>query len=83
MLFEVIDKFGIAVVGTNSLSCVYPDEVLYSMHKNGYKFKVNGKYIPYKKVYSMASEIFSRTNNNACNNNRTDIDKNSKTKILF
>lgn len=48
--FEVLNEKGVAVMGTNSPSCIPDDNQLSSMSKAGYKFKIDGKSASVKKV---------------------------------
>lgn len=43
MLFKVIGPDGQTKVGTDSIQCIYPEDVLLSMSRCGYKFELNGK----------------------------------------
>jgi len=59
MKFEVFNDKGIAVMGTDYISCIPDDEQLSSMSKTGYKFKINGKAASLKKVKEFKSDTYN------------------------
>ena len=44
MLFEVVNQLGNTVMSTQWETCVYDQDDLTSLHKAGYRFKVDGKF---------------------------------------
>lgn len=53
MKFEVINDKGQTVMATTSTSCIPNKDILESMSKAGYKFKVNGKVITKKQLLEL------------------------------
>ena len=56
MLFKVIGPDGQTKVGTDSVQCIYPEDVLLSMSSCGYKFELNGKRATAKAVSDYVKE---------------------------
>ena len=56
MLFKVIGPDGQTKVGTDSIQCIYPEDVLLSMSRCGYKFELNGKRSTAKAVSDYVKE---------------------------
>ena len=56
MLFKVIGPDGQTKVGTDSVQCIYPEDVLLSMSRCGYKFELNGKRSTAKAVSDYVKE---------------------------
>ena len=56
MLFKVIGPDGQTKVGTDSVQCIYPEDVLLSMSRCGYKFELNGKRATAKAVSDYVKE---------------------------
>lgn len=56
MLFEVVNRLGNTVMQTQYETCVYDMEDLTSLHKAGYRFKVDGKFVNLGKVLSTVKE---------------------------
>ena len=50
MLFQVVNDKGVLVMRTEEKSCIPEDNQLLSMFKAGYKFKVDGKLMPIKRI---------------------------------
>ena len=50
MKFEVINDKGRTMMSTTCLSCIPDADQIDAMIKYGYKFKINGKSVPKKKV---------------------------------
>ena len=64
MKFEVIDRDGRVKMSTEHQNCVYPLDILKSMAKAGYKFKLNGK------RWKPGQEIDDKTQKAAPNKNK-------------
>lgn len=59
MLIEYFNKFGQRIVYTDDLECVrddYEKGTLFARKQDGYKFKLDGKTISYKKLEEMLKE---------------------------
>ena len=56
MLFEVVNRLGNTVMQTQYETCVYDTDDLTSLHKAGYRFKVDGKFVNLGKVLSVVKE---------------------------
>lgn len=56
MLFEVVNRLGKVVMHTQYETCVYDTDDLTSLHKAGYRFKVDGKFVNLRKVLSTVKE---------------------------
>lgn len=56
MLFEVVNRLGNTVMQTQYETCVYDMEDLTSLHKAGYRFKVDGKFVNLGKVLSTVKD---------------------------
>ena len=56
MLFEVVNRLGNTVMQTQYETCVYDTDDLTSLHKAGYRFKVDGRYVNLGKVLSTVKE---------------------------
>lgn len=56
MLFEVVNRLGKVVMHTQYETCVYDMEDLTSLHKAGYRFKVDGKFVNLGKVLSTVKD---------------------------
>lgn len=59
MLFEYFNKFGQRMVYTDDIECVrddYKKGSLLTRKQDGYKFKLDGKTISYKKIEEMLNE---------------------------
>ena len=56
MLFKVIGPDGQTKVGTDSVQCIYPEDVLLFMSRCGYKFELNGKRSTAKAVSDYVKE---------------------------
>ena len=56
MKFEVVNKLGQTVMSTEYESCVYDQEDLTAMHRAGYRFKVDGKFVNLGKVLPTVRE---------------------------
>ena len=56
MLFEVVNRLGNTVMQTQYETCVYDIDDLTSLHKAGYRFKVDGKFVNLGKVLSTVKE---------------------------
>lgn len=56
MLFEVVNRLGKVVMHTQYETCVYDTDDLTSLHKAGYRFKVDGKFVNLGKVLSTVKE---------------------------
>lgn len=56
MLFEVVNRLGNTVMQTQYETCVYDTDDLTSLHKAGYRFKVDGRYVNLGKVLSAVKE---------------------------
>lgn len=56
MLFEVVNQLGNTVMSTQWETCVYDQEDLTSLHKAGYRFKVDGKFVNLGKVITRIHE---------------------------
>lgn len=56
MLFKVTGPDGQTKVGTDSVQCIYPEDVLLSMSRCGYKFELNGKRATAKAVSDYVKE---------------------------
>ena len=63
MKFEVVNDKNITVMSTTSASCIYDKDILKSMAKAGYKFKLDGKTITVKKLDEKLKEINNDKNN--------------------
>ena len=64
MIFEVVDIQGKPVMTTQYPLHIPHNTILSSMEKNGYKFKIDGKIIPKKKIESFVKAAkFNRENN--------------------
>ena len=63
MKFEVVNDKNKAVMSTTSWSCVYDKDILNSISKAGYKFKLDGKAITLKKLNEKLKEIQDDKNN--------------------
>lgn len=50
MLFQVINNEGVPVMRTEQKICIPDDNLLLSMFKAGYKFKVDGRLTPIKRI---------------------------------
>ena len=50
MIFEVVNDKNKTVMSTTYVSCIYDKDILNSMSKAGYKFKLDGKVITIKKT---------------------------------
>lgn len=57
MTFQVINDKGISVMTTEQKSCIPDDNLLSSMVKTGYKFMVDGKLIPIKRVKEIRDDV--------------------------
>lgn len=57
MKFEVINDKNKVVMHTEHTSCIPDKDILNSMSKAGYKFKLNGKAITTKKLNEELKEI--------------------------
>lgn len=53
MKFEVINDKGQVVMTTTSANCIPDKDVLNSMSKSGYKFRIDGKAVTQKKLSEM------------------------------
>lgn len=62
MLFQVINEKGISVMRTEAPSCIPIDSHLTSMSKVGYKFKIDGKFTPIKKIKEIRDEALNEKN---------------------
>lgn len=56
MLFEIVNRLGNTVMQTQYETCVYDIDDLTSLHKAGYRFKVDGKFVNLGKVLSAVKE---------------------------
>ena len=56
MLFKVIGPDGQTKLGTEFVQCIYPEDVLLSMSRCGYKFELNGKRATAKAVSDYVKE---------------------------
>lgn len=56
MLFEVVNRLGSTVMQTQYETCVYDMDDLTSLHKAGYRFKVDGKFVNLGKVLSTVKD---------------------------
>lgn len=56
MLFEVVNQLGNTVMSTQWETCVYDQDDLTSLHKAGYRFKVDGKFVNLGKVITRIHE---------------------------
>lgn len=56
MLFEIVNRLGNTVMQTQYETCVYDTDDLTSLHKAGYRFKVDGKFVNLGKVLSTVKE---------------------------
>ena len=56
MLFEVVNQLGNTVMSTQWETCVYDQDDLTSLHKAGYRFKVDGKFVNLGKVVARIHE---------------------------
>ena len=63
MKFEVINTKNKTVMSTTSPSCIYDKDILSSMSKAGYKFKLDGKTITVKKLNEKLKELNDAKNN--------------------
>lgn len=63
MKFEVVNDKNITVMSTTSASCIYDKNILNSISKAGYKFKLDGKIITIKKLDEKLKEINNAENN--------------------
>ena len=63
MKFEVVNDKNKTVMSTTSWSCVYDKDILNSISKAGYKFKLDGKAITLKKLNEKLKEIQDDKNN--------------------
>lgn len=70
MLFRVIGPDGQGKMGTEFVQCIYPEDVLLSMSRCGYKFELNGKRATAKAVSDYVKE-------NMCS---SEIEENSEEK---
>lgn len=61
MLFEVVNRLGNTVMQTQYETCVYDTDDLTSLHKAGYRFKVDGKFVNLGKVLSTVKESAANT----------------------
>ena len=59
MLFKVIGPDGQTKLGTEFVQCIYPEDVLLSMSRCGYKFELNGKRATAKAVSDYVKENMS------------------------
>ena len=50
MKFEIINTENKTVMNTTDVSCIPEKELLMSMSKSGYKFKIDGKILSVKKI---------------------------------
>ena len=57
MKFEVINDRNKTVMHTSSPSCIPDKDILTSMSKAGYKFKLDGKAITIKKLNEKLKEV--------------------------
>lgn len=57
MLFEVVNRLGNTVMQTQYETCVYDTEDLTSLHKAGYRFKVDGKFVNLGKVLTTVKDF--------------------------
>ena len=57
MKFEVINDRNKTVMHTSSPSCIPDKDILTSMSKAGYKFKLDGKTVTIKKLNEKLKEI--------------------------
>lgn len=63
MKFEVVNDKNKTIMSTTSASCIYNKDILNSMSKVGYKFKLDGKLITVKKLDEKLKEISNVANN--------------------
>ena len=63
MKFEVVNNKNKTVMSTTSTSCIYDKDILNSMSKAGYKFKLDGKAISLKKLNEKLKEIINDKDN--------------------
>lgn len=63
MIFEVVNDKNKTVMSTTYVSCIYDKDILNSMSKAGYKFKLDGKTITVKKLDEKLKEINNVKNN--------------------
>ena len=56
MLFEIVNRLGNTVMQTQYETCVYDTDDLTSLHKAGYRFKVDGRFVNLGKVLSAVKE---------------------------
>lgn len=63
MRFEVVNDKNKTVMRTPSLYCIPDKDILTSMSKAGYKFKLDGKTITIKKLNEMLKEIKNAEDN--------------------
>lgn len=57
MKFEIINDKNKVVMNTEHWSCIPDKDVLTSMQKTGYKFKLDGKTITIKKLSDKIKEV--------------------------
>lgn len=57
MKFEVVNDKNKTVMSTESMACIPDKDILNSISKAGYKFKLNGKLITIKKLIEKLKEI--------------------------
>ena len=63
MKFEVINDKNKVVMHTEHISCIPPRNILNSMSKSGYKFKLNGKSVTVNKLNERLKETSNEENN--------------------
>lgn len=88
MLFKVIGPDGQTKLGTEFVQCIYPEDVLLSMSRCGYKFELNGKRATAKAVsdyvkenmYSSEIEENSEENEDSSNNDLVSDKQEKKSK---
>lgn len=56
MLFEVVNRAGNTVMQTQYETCAYDTEDLTSLHRAGYRFKVDGKFVNLGKVLTTVKD---------------------------
>lgn len=57
MLFQVVNKKGVPIMSTVQKSCMPDDDQLFFMSKVGYKFKVDGKLTPVKRIKEIRDDV--------------------------
>ena len=56
MKFEIFDERGNIVMQTESKRCIPPKNHLEAMRDNGYKFKLDGKFITKKELNNLINQ---------------------------